>query len=89
MAIYKLYITDNENGPPPPGKIWVRLDASETDSDGGFGGVAIRTYLEMDIPDDFSDVAAVRSLALVSVERYCLENNLTFDPKMCILTGIM
>jgi hypothetical protein len=87
MPLYKFMITD-ENA-PPPGKLFVCLDAKETDPNGGFGGVSIRAYIEIDANLDFSDTAAVRAEALKVIEAYCVENNLSFDPAQCIMTGIM
>lgn len=87
MVLYKFAITD-QNG-PPPGKLFVRLDANETDPDGGFGGVAVQAHIEIDDSIDFGDPTAVRIEALKVIEAWCKEHNLSFDPKKCIMTGIL
>ncbi len=87
MPLYKFAITDENS--PPPGKVFVRLDANVTDPDGGFGGNSIRAYVEMDTPADWSDVPAIRAAALLAIQGFCAENNLSFDPKQCVLTSMM
>ena len=87
MAIYKYTITDQNF--PPPGKLFVRLDTLETDPESNFGGSAIQAFIEIDDTVDLSDPAAVKQVALAAIESFCEENNMTFDPKRCMLTGVM